>query len=81
MAKSAQSSRLTLLLNHQIAAVITAMRYNSKWAVVPKYYVSRSGRFCVALQYLKCLPETLSRPCMLACHAPHVAVFVHQLTV
>lgn len=30
----------TLLLNHEIASVITAMRYNAKWAVVPRYYVS-----------------------------------------
>lgn len=32
--------RLTLLLNHEIAAVETAMRSPSKWAVVPRYYVS-----------------------------------------
>eukprot|EP00983_Pelagomonas_calceolata_P096485 1158132-Pelagomonas_calceolata.AAC.2 len=32
--------QLTLLLSHEISAVITAMRYNSKWAVVPRYYVS-----------------------------------------
>ncbi len=30
----------TLLLSHECASVITAMRYNSKWAVVPRYYVS-----------------------------------------
>ncbi|KAF5842997.1 hypothetical protein DUNSADRAFT_3125 [Dunaliella salina] len=30
--------QLTLLLSHEISAVITAMRYNSKWAVVPRYY-------------------------------------------
>ena len=38
--KKASTSSLTLLLNHEIASVITAMRYNSKWAVVPRYYVS-----------------------------------------
>eukprot|EP00201_Polytomella_parva_P014281 CAMPEP_0175062722 /NCGR_PEP_ID=MMETSP0052_2-20121109/14331_1 /TAXON_ID=51329 ORGANISM="Polytomella parva, Strain SAG 63-3" /NCGR_SAMPLE_ID=MMETSP0052_2 /ASSEMBLY_ACC=CAM_ASM_000194 /LENGTH=303 /DNA_ID=CAMNT_0016328785 /DNA_START=48 /DNA_END=956 /DNA_ORIENTATION=- len=27
-----------LLLNHEIASVITAMRHSSKWAVVPRYY-------------------------------------------
>jgi hypothetical protein len=35
--------RLTLLLNHEIAAVETAMRSPSKWAVVPRYYVSRAS--------------------------------------
>lgn len=34
----AQAHRLTLLLNHAAAEVITAMRYNSRWAVVPRYY-------------------------------------------
>lgn len=34
------TSKLTLLLNHEIASVITAMRFNSKWAMVPRYYVS-----------------------------------------
>jgi hypothetical protein len=34
--------RLALLLNAEISAVITAMRANAKWAVVPnKYNVSR----------------------------------------
>ncbi|GIL44250.1 hypothetical protein Vafri_1768 [Volvox africanus] len=28
----------TLLLNHEIASVITAMRHNAKWAMVPRYY-------------------------------------------
>ena len=34
----------TLLLNHAVASVITAMRYNAKWAVVPRYYVSPASR-------------------------------------
>lgn len=39
------SSRLSLMLNAEISAVITAMRANAKWAVVPnKYNVSRPGR-------------------------------------
>jgi hypothetical protein len=38
------SSRLSLLLNAEISAVITAMRANAKWAVVPnKYNVSSHG--------------------------------------
>ncbi|KXZ43436.1 hypothetical protein GPECTOR_90g522 [Gonium pectorale] len=28
----------TLLLNHEISSVITAMRHNAKWAMVPRYY-------------------------------------------
>eukprot|EP00798_Chlamydomonas_sp_ICE-L_P006642 gene6642-3299_t len=35
---SGAAGRLTLLLNHEIGAVETAMRFNSKWAVVPRYY-------------------------------------------
>jgi hypothetical protein len=34
------NEELRLLLNHEIASVITAMRQNAKWAVVPRYYVS-----------------------------------------
>lgn len=30
--------RLALLLNNAAAEVITAMRYNSRWQVVPRYY-------------------------------------------
>lgn len=33
--------KLALLLNSEISAVITAMRANAKWAVVPRYNVSR----------------------------------------
>jgi brefeldin A-resistance guanine nucleotide exchange factor 1 len=33
----------TLLLNHEIASVITAMRHNAKWAMVPRYYVSETA--------------------------------------
>ncbi|KAG2488975.1 hypothetical protein HYH03_012417 [Edaphochlamys debaryana] len=29
---------MALLLNHEIASVITAMRHNAKWAMVPRYY-------------------------------------------
>lgn len=36
------TSRETLLLNHEIASVITAMRHNAKWAMVPRYYVRRA---------------------------------------
>lgn len=34
------TNRLTLLLNHEIASVITTMRFNTKWAGGPRYYVS-----------------------------------------
>jgi hypothetical protein len=37
--KAAQQQRQALLLNHAAAEVVTAMRYNSRWAVVPRYYV------------------------------------------
>ena len=36
------SSRLSLMLNAEISAVITAMRANAKWAVVPNKYNVRS---------------------------------------
>lgn len=36
--QDAQQQRLTLLINHEIAAVECALRYNSKWTVVPRYY-------------------------------------------
>ncbi len=38
------TSRETLLLNHEIASVITAMRHNAKWAMVPRYYVRRASK-------------------------------------
>ena len=37
MAKSS-SQRIALLLNQEIAAVVTAMRQNAKWAMVPTRY-------------------------------------------
>jgi hypothetical protein len=37
---------MALLLNQQISAVVTAMRQNSRWAMVPtRYTVSRSGQY------------------------------------
>lgn len=35
-----------LLLNTEIAAVVTAMRQNSKWAVIPRYNVSPLSLSC-----------------------------------
>ena len=37
MAK-APPQRISLLLNQEIAAVVTAMRQNAKWAMVPTRY-------------------------------------------
>lgn len=40
---------LSLLINAEISAVITAMRANAKWAMVPnKYNVGHLGRWTVA---------------------------------
>lgn len=38
MPRSSSTSEYALLLNHEIANVVTAMRHNAKWAVVAKYY-------------------------------------------
>ena len=37
-------NRLALQLNAEITAVLTAMRQNAKWAVVPGSYNVRSAR-------------------------------------
>ncbi len=34
-----RNAEATLLLSHEVSNVLTAMRYNSRWAVVPAYYV------------------------------------------
>lgn len=40
--------KLSLLLNAEISAVITAMRANAKWAVVPNKYNVRTNVCCPA---------------------------------
>ena len=35
---NSSSQRIALLLNQEIAAVVTAMRQNAKWAMVPTRY-------------------------------------------
>ena len=41
-----QAHPTALLLNQEIAAVVTAMRQNSKWALVPTRY---SGKVCAPI--------------------------------
>lgn len=43
-----QAGPLALMLNAEISSVITAMRANAKWAVVPKYMVGGREACCGA---------------------------------
>lgn len=42
--QQAMDQEKALLLNTEIAAAVTAMRQNSKWAVVPRYTVRWQSR-------------------------------------
>ena len=41
-----QAHPTALLLNQEIAAVVTAMRQNSKWALVPTRYSGKASNRC-----------------------------------
>ena len=59
------ADELALLLDHEITAVVTAMRQNAKWAMVPARYGVRPGASaaaCVSGQgELSVLPPILSK--------------------
>ena len=48
-----------LLLNNEISSVVTAMRNNSKWALVPNRYGQRVHRMWMLLLAISCsLPHS-----------------------
>jgi hypothetical protein len=73
------SETLTLTLSHEISSVITAMRYNSKWAVVPKYYVS-VPQTSTPVGYSVCVYVYMCYVCLVSCtntYSGVASVFVH----